>query len=138
MIETLQERILKLLFILIWVLALIHMTAEYYHLYWTVRWFDIVTHFFGGVWVGIATIWLWNFSGYIRKAHLPTKRTVYVALLGGLVVGLVWELFEYVVWFFTWEGLPLNYIPDTLLDLVMDFAGSLVGFVILKQFLFEK
>ncbi|KKS86003.1 MAG: hypothetical protein UV60_C0004G0080 [Parcubacteria group bacterium GW2011_GWA2_43_11] len=58
MIDLLQERILKLLFIVIWVLALVHMTAEYYYLYWTVRWFDILTHFLGGLWVGIAVVWV--------------------------------------------------------------------------------
>lgn len=113
------------------------MTAEFYYLYWIFRWFDIVTHFLGGVWVGIATVWFWHFSGYLNKMHMPDKRTVFVALLGGLLIGLVWEMYEYVIWIWTGEGLPLNYVADTRLDLVMDLLGSLAGFVVLKQFLFK-
>ena len=136
MIELLQERVLKVLFVLIWALALIHMTAEYYHLYWTFRWFDIPTHFLGGVWVGIFAVWY--FSGYVNKTHVSNNRTVYVALLGGLFVGVVWELYEYGIWMWTGEGLPLNYAGDTALDLIMDFIGSFAGFLLLKQFIFEK
>lgn len=69
---------------------------------------------------------------------MPTKRTLFVALVGGLFVGFVWEVYEYIVWIWTGEGLPPNYIPDTLLDLVMDFLGSFAGFLILKQFLFTS
>ncbi|HCC05130.1 TPA: hypothetical protein DEP58_02375 [Patescibacteria group bacterium] len=138
MINVLQERILKLLFILIWMLALIHMTAEYYHLYWTIRWFDILTHFLGGLWVGIAVVWLWYFSGYVRKMYMPDRHTVFVALLGGLLVGLIWELYEYIVWILTDAGLPPGYVGDTLLDLVMDVTGAGVGFLILQQFVFKK
>jgi len=138
MIDLLQERILKLLFIVIWVLALVHMTAEYYYLYWTVRWFDILTHFLGGLWVGIAVVWVWYFSGYVRKMYMPDKSTVFVALLGGLLVGLLWELYEYIVWIVTDAGLPFGYIGDTILDLIMDITGAGVGFLILQYFVLKK
>lgn len=138
MIDHLQERTLKLLFILIWLLALVHMSAEYYHLYFFFPWFDIVTHFLGGLWVGIATVWVWYFSGYLRKAHLPDRNSIYVALLGGLVVGIVWELYQYVIWMLTDVGIPLGYIGDTILDLVMDVVGAGVGSFILQYFIFEK
>ena len=119
-------------------LALIHMTAEYYYLYWTIRWFDIVTHFLGGLWVGIAVVWVWHFSGYVRKMYMPDRSTVFVALLGGLLVGLTWELYEYIVWMMTDAGLPPGYVGDTLLDLIMDITGAGVGFLILQQFIFKK
>jgi len=135
--EILQERILKILFVLIWALALVHMMAEYYYLYWIFRWFDIVTHFFGGVWVGIAAIWFWYLSGYIKAMHFPKKKAVLVALLFGLLIGFLWEGYEYVVWQLVGKGLPPNYIPDTTLDLVMDCMGAYLGFFALSRFFFK-
>jgi len=132
--ERQKEHLLKVLFILIWVIALIHMAAENFYLYWTYRWFDIFTHFLGGMWVGLAGIWLWYFSGYIREMHLPSKRAVLVALGVGISIGIVWEVFEFVVWQLTGNGLPINYIPDTALDLVVDAIGALAGFGLFQFF----
>lgn len=134
-LELYQEKILKTLLILIWSLALIHMTAEYYYLYWTIRWLDICTHFLGGVWVGVAGVWFWFFSGYMREPQSPEKHILPVALITGLVVGVVWELYEYVVWQLSGAGLPPNYIPDTSLDLVMDITGAFVGFFLVLYIL---
>lgn len=130
MVDVLQERVLKTLFVLIWTLALIHMTAEYFHLYFLIWWFDIFTHFLGGVWVGLSTIWIWYFSGYIGKVRIPGKRVLLTALLGGFAIGLVWEGYEYIIWMWSGAGLPKNYIGDTSLDLVMDVVGSFFGFLV--------
>ncbi|KKS86004.1 MAG: hypothetical protein UV60_C0004G0081 [Parcubacteria group bacterium GW2011_GWA2_43_11] len=69
---------------------------------------------------------------------MPDRSTVFVALLGGLLVGLTWELYEYIVWMMTDAGLPPGYVGDTLLDLIMDITGAGVGFLILQQFIFKK
>jgi hypothetical protein len=123
-----KEELLKVLFILIWVIALVHMAAENFYLYWTFRWFDILTHFMGGIWVGLAGLWVWYFSGYIREVRRPTGRAILVALGAGFVIGILWELFELAVWYLAGNGLPSNYGPDTLLDLIVDMAGALAGF----------
>jgi magnesium-transporting ATPase (P-type) len=133
--KVLQERILKTLFVLIWVLALTHMSAEYYYLYWRLGWFDILTHFLGGLWLGIASIWLLYFSGYVRKPQIPGNGAFLTSLFAGLLIGIVWELYEYVVWQWSGLGIPINYIPDTTLDLLMDFIGSGAGFFVVKNVL---
>lgn len=132
--ERQKEIILKTLLILIWVLALVHMIAEYYHFYWIFRWFDIVTHFLGGVWVGLAGLWIWFYSGYIRTPSLPKKNVFLVAILAGLLVGLVWELFEYAVWVWSGDGLPLNYVGDTVLDVCVDVIGAGGGAFFFSRF----
>lgn len=124
-----QERILKFLFVLIWALALIHMLAEQYYLYWTVRWFDMVTHFLGGAWIGLASIWVWYFSGYVRKPQFPKGRVLLLAVLSGLVVGVIWEVYEFAVWKVVGRPFPENYIGDTQLDIIMDMCGAYVGYV---------
>ncbi len=119
---------LKILFVLIWALALTHMTAEYYHLYWVYRWFDIPMHFFGGMWVGLAVMWFCFRSGYVWKEQAPPFSVCAAALIGGFLIGFVWELYEYAVWQFAGKWLPDNYLHDSLLDLVMDVAGALTAY----------
>ncbi len=135
--ELYQERLLKVLLIVIWTLALLHMTAESYHLYWTFKWLDTVTHFIGGVWVGLAGIWLWYFSGYFKEMRMPDKKLLSVVLFSGILIGVFWEFFEYIVRYFAGNGLPDNYIFDTSVDLFMDIAGSLAGFFVAKYFIFK-
>ncbi len=122
-----QQHILKLLFVLIWVLALANGVAEHLFLYWTYRWLDIPMHFLGGTWVGLAGVWVWRYAGYVRPAWSARGHVVTVACTTGLLLGIVWELYEYVVWYLTGTGLPANYLPDTELDVVMDVAGALTA-----------
>jgi len=124
----LQEKVLKILFILIWVLAFLHMLAEAYYLYWTIDWFDIVTHFLGGLWLGIASLWFWYLSGYLHKAHMPNKKALYIALGAGIFIGIFWEIYEFTVWHLSGAGLPSNYVSDTIMDICVDFVGACVGY----------
>jgi len=125
----LQERVLKVLFVLIWVLALIHMTAEYYHLYYYVLWFDMVTHFLGGVWLGVGVLWAYYLSEYVQP-RVPGRWSFFVALLAGLLFGVLWEAYEFGVWQWSGVELPANYVPDTQLDLVMDVVGAAFGYLV--------
>lgn len=127
---------LKVLFMLIWVLALAHGAAEYYHLYWMYRWLDVPMHFLGGMWVGLAVMWFCFRSGYVWNQHTPPFSIFTAALVGGLLIGFIWELYEYVVWQFSGKLLPDNYLGDSLLDLVMDVVGALTaygGVVLLRK-----
>lgn len=128
-----KEHVLKVLFILIWVLALTHLAAEQFSLYWTYWWFDVLTHFLGGAWLGLASLWLWYFSGHFGT-RMPTRRAVLIALFAGLSIGLLWEVYEYSVWQFLGTGLPNNYVADTLGDLAMDVVGALFGYGMFKIF----
>jgi hypothetical protein len=122
-----KNAMLQALFVLIWAIALLHVAAEYYYLYWMYRWFDIPMHFLGGLWVGLAMLWVCFRSGYVPPERAARYRPFVVAVVGGMLIGLVWELYEYVVWVVSGKGLPLDYVPDSLLDLVMDFLGTLVA-----------
>ncbi len=130
--ELLQEKILKILLILIWSLVLIHMTAEYFYLYWLFKWFDIFTHFLGGVWLGLASIWIWYLSGYFGNMRMPDKKSIFIALGAGLLIGFVWEFYEFIIWQLSGKGLPINYIGDSSLDIIVDVVGAVLGFFILK------
>lgn len=92
-------------------------------------------HLLGGVWLGLGVLWLRHHTQYMRKIYdsLP-MHDVAIALLGGLCVGLVWEAYEYIVWQYVGTGLPVGYVQDTVLDVVMDTIGALVGYVAYRVF----
>lgn len=90
--------------------------------YWTYWWYDIVMHFLGGAFVGSATAWALVRFGVARG--MTTTQRAYAALAAILVVGIGWEVFEYVNGFFIGET---NIFFDTTLDLIMDVIGALVG-----------
>ena len=87
-------------------------------------------HFLGGVWLGLGVLWLRHHTQYMCTLwdSFPI-RDVFIALLGGIFVGLVWEGYEYVVWQYVGTGLPAQYIQDTVLDVFMDTVGAFIGYV---------
>ena len=103
-------RLLILLAVCIYALLLTHAGALWYAWYWTYPWFDILTHFWGG-----------------RQSAPLIAVVVTIA-----VIGVVWEAYEWVVQSAFGLTLPPNYVPDTLLDLVMDTTGALFGLFCLR------
>lgn len=129
----LSRRLLRTLFILIWVLAAVHVVATYFYWYWIYRWIDIPMHFLGGVWVGLAALWFWYHSGHIDNKH-ASIRPLALVLLAGLGIGLLWEIYEYVLWYITGENLPSNYIADSILDIIMDVLGAFASYGVFDYF----
>jgi hypothetical protein len=124
------------MFFLIWGLALLHLYAERNYIYWLYRWSDLPVHFIGGVWVGIASLWVYVYSGLCGKEkELPSvTATVFIATLGGIAFGAVWELYDYWLWVLNGEGLPVGYALDTVLDVLMDTVGAICGGVLYVVF----
>ena len=128
-----DERLLRMLFVLIWVITLIHVAAEMQYWYWTYRWLDLPMHVLGGMWVGLVALWLWYYSGYQHKTSRIAVSPLTVALVGGLVFGVAWEAYEFLVWIIG-AGLPVNYVTDSVLDLVMDVLGASIAFMFYQRF----
>jgi hypothetical protein len=122
------DKLLRNLFVSIWVLVLLHMFAQYHYLYWQFRWLDMPMHFFGGVWVGFAVLWLWHYSGLIDASKSSRGMTYSVALVGGVLFGVVWEVCDYLVWTVGAGVLPAQYYLDTVGDLLMDIIGVHVAY----------
>lgn len=115
----------SLFFAQFFVLALvgaIHVTALVHSLYWLFPWLDLPVHLLGGMWVALLGAWCARQSG-VRYRFL-------VALVGVLVVGAGWEIFEVLV------GIPreANYAFDTSLDFVMDILGGALGYFLARLF----
>jgi hypothetical protein len=119
-----KHRLLVTAFISVALMAIIHVIASKFILYWTVGWFDNVVHFMGGFSTGLFALWIYYLSG-IFHPNVPTKKQIIIkSFLFVLVIGVGWEIFEYMNGLTqSTEGYPL----DTFHDLVSDLAGALIA-----------
>ena len=108
-------------------LGVLHVAAGFFYFYWTYWWFDYMTHFIGGLSVGLMFIWL-RFRLSRAEYYIPTlAQSINIGLLSVLVVGVGWELFEY------YNGLTQsieNYRLDVIHDLISDLAGAVIAGII--------
>jgi len=100
------------------ILAL-HMRAIDLYWYWSFWWMDIMMHFLGGLLIGLIAL--------LVSAHYKIQiRRMFLATLGVvLIVGIGWEIFEYVSGIFILE----DPFPDTFYDLVMDTVGGIAAYL---------
>ncbi len=108
------------LFFLIALIAILHNISLTYFLYWRFLWTDIVMHFLGGLFIAL--------GGYLflfDKTKFSIKEILFYTIGASLLVGLGWEVFEYV-----FDIVPYTkwYVPDTVSDILMDIVGGIVGF----------
>lgn len=92
-------------------------------LYLSIWWWDILTHFLGGIWAGLFAAWLFK----LQKRKITVLQCAFFAV----IIGAGWEYFEYA------EGLAHEYFmpywADTLKDLVVDTAGGVsAGFIAIR------
>lgn len=124
-----RNQLLWILALLIMIIAVLHIASITFYLYWTFWWFDIVVHFLGGLWAGLALYWLFYLSGYTKT--LGDRYFAAIILLGTLAVGAGWEIFEYALKLtFTSRQ---NYILDTEIDMIMDMLGAFSAWGIIKK-----
>jgi uncharacterized membrane protein YjdF len=107
--------------ILIAIVGAVHLIAIQLYLYWLFPWLDIFVHFFGGLWVALAAMWL------LTAAHQRTPFIRIFFILAAVSIG--WELFE------LWGGIPreANFAFDTSLDFLMDALGGISGYFLAER-----
>jgi hypothetical protein len=107
------------LFLLGGAVAFLHYRGITYDLYWALWWYDLLVHFLGGMWVALFFVWIVQWLG------MSVTRTSAMFLIGigaTIVVGFAWEMFELAT-----GMVEIAYWRDTLIDLVMDVSGALLG-----------
>lgn len=113
-------------FVLVLTIAVLNKLGVVNHLYWKLWWYDILMHFLGGLWIGLASLWIYWFSGYFKTPKKDWETVFVVSILSVFVIGVGWEIFE----FFIEIDFSNNYVGDTTLDMIMDLIGSFVaGFI---------
>lgn len=112
-------------------ISLLNYLAIQLFLYWTTDWFDILMHFLGGLLIGLIVI---SVIKRFAEGDNLNKNLLYLSvILGVLVVGLGWELWEIFVGFTD----VITDQTDTILDLIMDLIGS-IGAVFYYYFKYSK
>ncbi len=117
--------------LLIFVIFFLNLVASKFYWYSLLWWFDMPMHFLGGVWLGLASVWFYFFG----RKHKPmpeinVSRIVKISIISSFVIGLGWELYEYIVQIIV----PIANIAsplDSVSDLFFDIAGGAVAAIYL-------
>jgi len=116
-----QRKLLFLSFVLILGLGILHSIASQYYFYWIYWWFDNVVHFLGGLSIGLFVLWVMSFLNFFSKRQRSFARVIIIVLILIFVIGVGWEIFEYM------NGLTQsteNYSLDIAHDLLADVFGA--------------
>lgn len=119
-----RTRLFKNTFALLVLVGVLDLMGIYLYLYWTVWWFDMVTHFLAGGVVGLATLLAWQKFSVFTEGKIG--KIIWSAVIGGLVVGLLWEEFE-LYFDLTSFSDGMAYVTDTVSDLILDTVGAFLG-----------
>lgn len=99
--------------------------------YWRLRWFDKPMHFLGGFLVALVAMQLYFF---LSARPLTGWRLIALSIVPALMVGGLWELFEFTTERFYFSEIVLKTAgmlyggwQDTLRDLFFDLLGSLTA-----------
>lgn len=109
-----RKNLLYTALILVGILWILNFFAGKLYLYWTIWWFDMLMHLLGGITLGF-------FILYFMKD--VSKRSLITAFLIVMVLGSLWEIFEYAAGISPAEE-GSNYAKDTTEDLVLDGVGA--------------
>ena len=107
-------------------LALLYAYGMVEKLFFHIWWYDIPLHFLGGLAIAMAVLYVYYFAGLFAPVAAP-RRFFLLALIAAIVVGIIWEIFEYVSGFTFTTG--DKYVLDTLKDMGMDILGALVAYI---------
>jgi len=127
-----QQPLFRFLFVLISLIALFHLAALKYSLYWEWWWFDILMHFLGGLWVGITALWIAR--QYFVRFTLTHRSALILTLISFITIAVGWEFFE------LWAGVLIasNYGQDTVLDLFAGILGAIAAFLYVMKIIVWK
>ncbi len=102
-------------------IAILHFAGVKYEWYSTFIWYDVLLHVLGGFWVGYTVCYLW-----LRNMRANSNNLFWIALVGVLVIGIGWEIFEFIFNIADPYG-AIPYMVDTVKDIIMDVCGALLA-----------
>jgi hypothetical protein len=122
-----SKRIIKYTAIFFSLLALINILSMKFFWYQSIWWFDMPMHFVGG----FTTLLLLAYLSYDRLQYdFLFYRKIILLILGAVLVGILWEVFEYVFNNII-AGVPWD-IVDTSADIFWDTTGAVAALVFLR------
>jgi membrane associated rhomboid family serine protease len=109
-------------------LAIVNAIAIEHTLYWKYLWLDMPMHVLGGICAALGYAILPFFHIHLPKQFVTL--TAYLVFV--LLVGIGWELFEFVN-DISLANATENFITDTSMDLFLDLIGGAFGYWISKR-----
>lgn len=103
-------------------IAASHAYALSVDLYWHYPLANRIIHFCGGLWVALASVWL-----FVRHGQTALFARVFAIVVG---ISIAWEIFEYAIGMTKQEA---DYALDTALDLLMDVVGGSLGYFVARS-----
>jgi hypothetical protein len=125
-----HKQILLLSFAAVVLLGILQWFAAEFYLYWIWWWFDYVTHFIGGFAIELFALW------FILRIMPSAWRydPIQLALIVVLIVGVGWEIFEYVNGITdSAEGYPLDIAHDMVADLLGAVCAGMIALRLMKK-----
>ncbi|MFA5001004.1 MAG: hypothetical protein WC531_02120 [Candidatus Paceibacterota bacterium] len=105
--------------------------------YWRWRWFDQPMHFAGGLLAGLVAIQIYLFFFYQDWKEVRGEEIILTSILGALIIGLVWEFFEFTadkIYVARVELKTLDMLytgwRGSLHDLLFDLIGALTSAIL--------
>lgn len=124
-----SKKLLLYACILVFFIWLVNTLANTFYWYSAIWWFDIPMHIMGGIFLGLSA------GALFFKTLLPlsTRERFVTILLFVFIIGLGWEIFEYLVQSIT-KGPKLANFPDSVKDMLVDLLGGALAYIfVLKQ-----
>ncbi|OHA92476.1 MAG: hypothetical protein A2665_01365 [Candidatus Zambryskibacteria bacterium RIFCSPHIGHO2_01_FULL_46_30] len=116
---------------LVVLLAVAHFIAAAFYLYWIFWWFDNLSHFLAGFSLGFFSLYIFYESGFFG-GKLPFSKAIFISFIFVMLLGGVWEIFEYI------NDLTQSteeYSLDVVHDLLSDALGAILALLVAKRFL---
>ena len=105
-------------------IAICHLFALKFYIYWTDMWFDIPMHILSGALISSIGLWAVYFSP-LKSILLNSQKKVFlISILFALIVGLLWEIFELNFGLISYLFVDM---VDSIKDLIDDVIGSLIA-----------
>ncbi|MFA5778111.1 MAG: hypothetical protein WC870_01300 [Candidatus Paceibacterota bacterium] len=111
-----RKKLLRHLLYIILFIFVANFAANKFFWYSSVWYLDMIMHFLGGFWLGLAFLW------FLLEENLSFALILKI-ILGVLFVGILWEIFELLFNNIVAQN-PFN-ILDTSSDLFFDISGGL-------------
>ena len=135
-----RKRLVKHLVFLMFFIFIVNLSAQQFHWYFSVWYFDMFMHFLGGFWVGLASLYFFFSASESFGLSLESKALTGIILkilLCVLFIGIGWEIFETSIDKVIVQN-SFN-VLDTFSDILFDLTGGATTvFYFLKRIMLQS
>ncbi len=119
-----KTKLFKTTLFLLLLVAALNEFGTIFYLYWTTKWFDMITHFLGGATAGLGVILF--FVYILKKQNVSRRQIIWIGIVGTFVIGILWEVYELSFGITSFSD-GMYYVLDTSKDITMDMLGGILG-----------